>query len=328
MNEQLQVKKQYGVFLSSTNDPLVRAYRLAAREVIEEEEFQEYWYVVEMDQFSPSTDSSLDTCRRLVLSCAVYIGLLGPFYGSVNDDVDISYTEYEYQVAREANRIIGVFMLPDRILSESDPKFVVGQGALLHRQSKFKDMVNEQLVSRPVKDIEDFKGHLRRYLRSITPKREALLHKSALIRYDLFVAAPMASLPNAEYIAMRQVVMDTIKHLEHTTRFPRIYFAGRQIETLQDVDPAFIGTRNDLEALRSSRHFLLIYPQAIVTSCLVEAGYAIAMEKPSFYFVKSREDLPYMLREAPDSYPFIHIFTYTTPKNLATLIDKYIFPVE
>ncbi|MBL8163207.1 MAG: DUF4062 domain-containing protein [Anaerolineae bacterium] len=183
----LHVKQQYGIFLSSTNDPEVRKYRLAAREVIEEEEFRDKWYAVEMDKFTPSGSTSLEECKNLVLSCSVYIGILGPFYGSVNDEIDLSYTEYEYTVARDAERQIGIFLLPDNILAASLTEIIKKQGGTLQRQDNFKSRVNAAHMNRPVNDIEDFRGHIRRYVRSLNVPTHNQLHPSST--GDLFPGA-------------------------------------------------------------------------------------------------------------------------------------------
>lgn len=167
MNKQPYIKQQCGIFLSSTNDPQVRKYRLAAKDVIEEEEFREKWYAVEMDTFTPSGSSSLDECRNLVMSCLIYIGILGPFYGSVNTEANLSYTEYEYTVARDADREIAIFLLPDDVISSSPPDIVKKQGPNMLRQDEFKERVNTRHMNRPVSSVEDFKSHLRRYIRTL-----------------------------------------------------------------------------------------------------------------------------------------------------------------
>jgi len=84
---------RYGIFLSSTNDRFVREYRLAAKFLIESE-FKDLWYVVEMDEFKPDNPPPLDVCEKYVKECHIYIGIYGPFYGSINYKMDVSYTEY------------------------------------------------------------------------------------------------------------------------------------------------------------------------------------------------------------------------------------------
>lgn len=329
MKNQPLIKKQYGVFLSSTDDPSVREYRIAAREVIAEKEFREHWYAVDMSEFAPSSLSSVHECRKHVLSCSVYIGMMGPFYGSVSSDVDMSFTEYEYTTANNANRIVAIFMLPDSIISNSPADVVRKHAGLLSRQDDFKKLLNSKHMNRSVTDVDDFRHHLRNYLQSIISEIDALPGKNVKSQYDLFFSIPMKSVDEEEeYKKLRALALQCIEQLKLSDRFRRIYYAGRDVLSLEDADPAAIAVKNDLEALRSSEHFMLVYPEKVVSSSLVEAGYAIALQKPSFYFVRTRDDLPYMLRESPDSYPFVKIFTYTNEKNLISLIDKYVFPVQ
>lgn len=170
------IRRQHGLFLSSTNDPIVRAYRLAARAIIEDDEFSDRWYAIEMSEFPPSGKSSLAECERLVKQCSVYIGILGPFYGSVNEDNDLSYTEYEYQTAHASGREIGIFLLPDSVLNQSPAEVIVAQGHLFGRQQAFREKLNDSHLTRAVTDEDDFKVHFRRYLRELkltTPAAES-----------------------------------------------------------------------------------------------------------------------------------------------------------
>ena len=64
-----------------------------------------------------------------------------------------------------------------------------------------------------------------------------------------------------------------------------------------------MAAEKDIEALRRSRNFMMIYPHAAVTSCLLEAGYALIADMPSFYFVRNTDDLPYMMRGALEDFP-------------------------
>ena len=67
---------------------------------------------------------------------------------------------------------------------------------------------------------------------------------------------------------------------------------------MQSPDPEAIAAEKDFSALKSSRHFVMIYPHRVLSSCIVEAGYALGAGIPSTYFVRSDEDLPYALRGA------------------------------
>lgn len=168
---------QYGVFLSSTNDPEVQKYRLAAKAIIESEKFRYRWIPIEMDEFTPSTSLSLERCRALVLSCHVYISILGPFYGTLNEEVNLSYSEYAYNVALESSKEIAIFLLPNSILNDSQPEIILQQGSLLSRQQEFKTRVTLSHMTRSVADLETFKHHFRRYLSTLhlLPNRETLV---------------------------------------------------------------------------------------------------------------------------------------------------------
>ena len=44
----------------------------------------------------------------------------------------------------------------------------------------------------------------------------------------------------------------------------------------------------------------MIFPKAVNSGVIFEAGYAFALGMPMTFFVKSREDLPFMLRHADE----------------------------
>jgi hypothetical protein len=161
------VKQQYGIFLSSTNDPRVREYRLAAKNIILDKEFQGKWFPVEMDDFTPDIQPPLKFCEEKVLQCIVYIVLLGPFYGSINKTIDLSYTEFEYRTAQKYGLGIAPFILPKEILLQSSVDLIINAGSSFSRQQQFISYINSTHTSRSVSDIEQFKEYLKDYLRGI-----------------------------------------------------------------------------------------------------------------------------------------------------------------
>src|SRR5262249_37771231 len=139
-----------------------------ARQVIEDDEFHERWYVVEMGDFTADKRPPADVCMRKVLDCAVYIGILGPIYGSICQSVGVSYVEYEYQVARDANREIGIFLLPLDSLGQETYEIIISQAQLAARQEAFRQRVRVHNAP-TVNTIEEFKTQVRRYLRALPP---------------------------------------------------------------------------------------------------------------------------------------------------------------
>jgi hypothetical protein len=116
--------------------------------------------------------------------------------------------------------------------------------------------------------------------------------------YDLFIATPMSALGEAKYAAGRAGIISLMEQLTSAHDFGRMYFAGETITEAEAFTGEADALRRDLQALRSSRLFVLVYPYKIVTSALVEAGYALALRLPSLLLVRERNDLPFLLHSA------------------------------
>ena len=118
-------------------------------------------------------------------------------------------------------------------------------------------------------------------------------------KYEVFVAAAMAGhKTDAEYDQSHQEVMLLVQTLQERCGFKSVFYAGRKMRTRAEWDPVSLALKDDLAALRSSRYFLLYYPQRTVSSVLYEAGWALMLGKPAIYLVRQSEDLPFLMREA------------------------------
>jgi hypothetical protein len=116
-------------------------------------------------------------------------------------------------------------------------------------------------------------------------------------RFNVFVSAPMSSLGAEGYEAFRRNMDPVLQALAGSSALNRYYFAGNAFGDVAQFDDQLVGTKRDLSALASSDRFLMIYPERLVSSTLVEAGFALALGIPSVIFVRQREDLPYSLEE-------------------------------
>src|SRR5690242_1375619 len=101
-------RRTRGIYLSSTDDSVMKKYRHAAREVVNRE-FGRRWYAVEMSELSPDRLPTPEYCKRKVLSCEAFIGIIGPIYGTICEPYDKSYVEFEYGVAADAHRTLALF---------------------------------------------------------------------------------------------------------------------------------------------------------------------------------------------------------------------------
>lgn len=90
------------VFLSSTYQDLVEE-RTAVHEALAAAGYE----VVRMEDFGSRGEVPLETCLDAVASCEAYVLILARRYGSLAPGVGFSYTEAEYEWARE----LGIYVL-------------------------------------------------------------------------------------------------------------------------------------------------------------------------------------------------------------------------
>jgi hypothetical protein len=125
-------------------------------------------------------------------------------------------------------------------------------------------------------------------------------------KYDVFLAAPMAGINSEDDFTSAMGKMETLlTTLDDECGYKRIYFAGRGMKTKKDFDNAGLSVKEDTDAIKDSRIFILVYPQKIVSSVLYEAGIALAYGKPSFYF---GNDFPFLMTQANNVFEHIRIY--------------------
>jgi len=152
------------------------------------------------------------------------------------------------------------------------------------------------------------------------------------IKHDLFIASPMASFDSDdEYKKDRQGILNLIDTFRRECKFKSIIYAGRDIRSMSDFDAPDLSVQDDFLALKESRYFIMVLPEKLASSVLVEAGAALALEKPSIYFVKDRHDLPFLLAQAEMAFSSVKIYEYSKIEDINNLISKHrkeLFPMS
>ncbi len=139
--------------------------------------------------------------------------------------------------------------------------------------------------------------------------------------YDVFLSAPMAAFANdAEYQASRTQIKKVFDALKKDGT--RVYWAAENVLSIDDFDTMDVSVTDDLSALARSRCFILVYPEKLVTSALFEAGYALARNAMSHYFVRNRDDLPFLMRELAGPIQNVRIHTHLDWKDYDDLAHK------
>lgn len=160
--------------------------------------------------------------------------------------------------------------------------------------------INAQLGSARLSDAQLEKALKRCWpdLEQSLSKARKLVESSAQsFKYDVFLSTPMAAYASdADYKAGRAEFKKVFDALKDKCGLS-VYWASEKIESIDDFQTQDVSAQDDLEALKQSRRFALLYPQKLPTSALFEAGYALALDLESHYFVREREDLPFLMRE-------------------------------
>jgi hypothetical protein len=142
-------------------------------------------------------------------------------------------------------------------------------------------------------------------------------------KYDVFVSSPLAGFASdAEIEAYHHAVVPLVEYLERDLGVA-VFWAGRKIKKKADFDLPDFSARDDVEALKTSRCFLMLYPQRAVSSVLFEAGIALRTCLVSIYFVRKQEDLPFLMVNASQAFLNVRTYEAEIPENALQLIKRH-----
>lgn len=174
-------------------------------------------------------------------------------------------------------------------------------------------------------NLELRKIHSSEYLEFCTQRIKISLQK--LKYYDLFISTPMSAFDDDEsYQKFRKdILMPVISNLILKEPEIRIYCVAKDKLCLEDFDLEQDSTDQDLNALRNSKNLALIYPKKVPSSCLVEVGFALALEIRSIYFSYEIDELPFMLRKAAEVCSHVKSYGYKSERDLLRILSKIKF---
>jgi len=136
--------------------------------------------------------------------------------------------------------------------------------------------------------------------------------------FDIFVSTPMSAYASDEvaYKYNRDMLLGLFRDLKERSGFSSFFCPAVLCNDLASFDGEQDALAQDFHALEQSSAFLLYYLPPLPekpSSVFVEAGMALNARMPSIYIVRSRADLPYMLRGADR---FL-VDGFTSPRALA-----------
>ena len=146
--------------------------------------------------------------------------------------------------------------------------------------------------------------------------------KNSEENYDIFISAPMAAFENNHKYEENRIFIIKLKQILKKECNLKSFYAGDYIQTDLEFEAENISLRKDIGILKASKYFLMVYPEKLVSSVLVEAGLAMAMEKPSVYFVRNINHLPFLLKQAGEAISEVHIRKYNNAEDIFNYIKN------
>lgn len=107
--------KKYQVFISSTYSDLIEERRKILNILLMAD-----CIPAGMEAFAATDDEQFEVIKRVVDLCDYYVLIIGKRYGSVNPSTGFSYTEMEYEYAKEKGIPVLVFAIDDSVVLSED----------------------------------------------------------------------------------------------------------------------------------------------------------------------------------------------------------------
>ena len=148
---------------------------------------------------------------------------------------------------------------------------------------------------------------LRKENSELRVKKENSIYLSEEVAGKVFVTAPMASVNKADYTSIRGLVVNAVSILKELKGVKEVYCPLLDIGTYQDFESVEVSIIKEFRQMKESSHFVFICPKRLTSSLLIEMGYAIALNKKTYIYCRSRASLPYMLRQADRAMKHIEI---------------------
>lgn len=104
------VEKKYQVFISSTYSDLIEERRKILDILLMAD-----CIPAGMESFVASDSAQFETIKKVIDLCDYYVLIIGKRYGSINQTTGLSYTEMEYEYAKEKGIPVLAFIIDDSI---------------------------------------------------------------------------------------------------------------------------------------------------------------------------------------------------------------------
>jgi hypothetical protein len=127
------------VFISSTREDL-NEYRLVVEKTLREMNFD----TISVNNWSASDKDAIEVCRTKVNQADIYVGVVAHRYGSIAPGFEKSFTELEYEWAKEKGIPCYCFFINDN--AQVHPQWIEIDAVKRQRLEAFKQKLQHELV--------------------------------------------------------------------------------------------------------------------------------------------------------------------------------------
>lgn len=140
--------------------------------------------VIGMENFGARKSKPLDTCIAEISSCQIYIGIISMCYGSIDEETGKSYTQLEYDKAKELGLEILIYLV-----DENSGELKTGQidfGDKYLRLKSFKNILKKNHTVDFFVNEKDLGQKIYRDLDKIIEKRESTIRRPKKLDAKVF----------------------------------------------------------------------------------------------------------------------------------------------
>jgi len=163
--------------------------------------------------------------------------------------------------------------------------------------------------------------------------RPIIAIRRSLWERNVFIAAPMASFAEGTdaYKNFQASIGSVIEAFQKGPALPfrkNVYCALKTKVSEKDFDPPALAADEVIREIKRADYFVLIYPEPLATSALIEVGIALAFEKPVCIFIKKGAKSPFLLKQIEGATLkglLVRVFEYDDSAEIAALVARYKF---
>lgn len=142
---------------------------------------------------------------------------------------------------------------------------------------------------------------------------------------NIFIATPIAGFLNKnDYKMYKKLIEEIVVEINRANIFGNVYCEITNLDDIADYDSPAASAAKDFNNVLNSEYFILLYPQRVVSSALIELGYALAKGKKILIISSDKNALPYMALELDKIYHNVTIkYSKFTFHNLFDYIKAF-----